>query len=73
LYRSAIATTYEAAVGADVSEATGRATLLIAMAFNMGNGGGWQGPPVGFDPAEALAPFLALPDNAELSFAVLNR
>jgi hypothetical protein len=71
-YRSAISTTYDAAVGADVATLTGRSTLVVAMSYNMGNGKPWNGPPVGFDPAEVLAPFLALPDNAELSFAALN-
>jgi hypothetical protein len=51
---------------------TGRPTQVVAMSFNMGNGKPWNGPPVGFDPAEALGPFLALPDNTDLSFAELN-
>jgi hypothetical protein len=72
-YRSAISTTYDAAVGASVATLTGRSTLVVAMSFNMGNGRPWGGPPVGFDPAEALAPFLVMPDNADLSFADLNR
>jgi hypothetical protein len=72
-YRSAISTTYDAAVGANVAVLTGRSTLVVAMSFNMGNGKPWSGPPVGFDPAEVLAPFLTLPDNADLNFATLNR
>jgi hypothetical protein len=71
-FRSAISTTYDAALDIDIAKLTGRSALVVAMAFNMGNAEPWQGPPVGFDPAEALAPFLSMPDNADLSFADLN-
>jgi hypothetical protein len=72
-FRSAISTTYDAAVGVDVAAPIGRSTLVVAMSFNMGNAEPWQGPLVGFDPAEALATFLLMPLNADLSFADLNR
>jgi hypothetical protein len=71
--RSAISTTYDAAFDVNIAELTGRSALVVAMSFNMGNAEPWQGPPVGFDPAEALAPFLLMPDNADLDFAALNR